>query len=324
MRRGAFQQRSGTSYSERESALRPAAGALVLHHARRRDGAQDHRQPRCNSRLPRGRADRSQRALRRDAVQRRLHGQGRAADHRRHPGRCAPGGHWRRGGDRLAGAARPGRPGLCEPLQAGLVGASRPAAERRPARAVRSARRLERGADRADRWFGRRARPAARGRPARPGRSLSRSAADAVPEPALHRDRSARRCDRGCVRGSADRAGLCARLASGRDQPRRLRRPELPRRPRRAAVHRQLRLCRKRRPRDIIRGCLAERRQGDCGAIRRPARGDRQHGRDRAALRSGGAAAAANPAAAQRRRGRAVAPRCPCRPCRTSGRPQRG
>ena len=165
--------------SDRDSALRPASHLLVLHHARRGDGAQDDRRARGEARLPGDRADRPQRALRRDAVQRRLHRQGRAADHRRDAGRRPAAGDRRRSRIDWLVAAGEGRAGLCQPLQAGVVGAPRSPGRGGAARPVRHARRPQRGADRADRRRRGRACAADRRRAARQGRGLSRSAAGA-------------------------------------------------------------------------------------------------------------------------------------------------
>ena len=72
-----------------------------------------------------------------------------------------------------------------------------------------------------------------------------------------------RRRGRGSGRRRADRPRLCARPAAGRDQSRGLRGPGLPCRARRHAVHRQLGLCRKRRPRHVLGRRLAQGRRGD-------------------------------------------------------------
>ena len=119
---------------------------------------------------------------------------------------------------------------------------------------------------------------------------------------------------------AADRPGLCARPAAGRDQPRPICRARFPRRARRHAVHRRFDLCRNRRPQDQLARSLAQARRRHGGAVRRPARGDRQHRRRRPALRRRRAQAPADPAAPQRRRGRDAAPRGPCRARRAARR----
>ena len=121
--------------------------------------------------------------------------------------------------------------------------------------------------------------------------------------PALRRARPARRCGRGRGRGRADRARLCPRPAAGRDQPVLLRRARLPRRARRHAVHRQFDLCRQRRSPARSPARPGSSRADDGGAVRRPARGDRQHAGRRAALRLRGAQAQADPAEPRRRPG---------------------
>ena len=179
----------------RDSAVRPASRLFLLHHARRGDGAQDDRRAGGEARLPGGRADRPQRALRGDAVQRRLHrprassrssarcwrwrGRPRSAARRRSTGWCC----WPR--------TRQGYANLCKLVSSAHL--DRPI-ERGAARPVRRARGRERRADRADRGRGGRARPAVRRRPARQGGGLSRPAAGAVPRPALRRAVAPRRC----------------------------------------------------------------------------------------------------------------------------------
>ncbi len=88
-------------------------------------------------------------------------------------------------------------------------------------------------------------------------------------------------------------------LPHRRDQPRRLSRSVVPRRPRCDAVHRRLRLCRKCRPSDLIGGRLAQGRRGNGRAVRRFARGARQHRGDRPEMRGGRAQAQADPSAAR-------------------------
>ena len=119
--------------SARDSALRPASRLLVLHHARRRDGAEDHCGARGKARLSRRRDHRPQRPLRRDAVQRGLHRQGRAADHRRDAGRGPTNRIGGEAGDRLARPPGQGRARLRQSLQARLSGTSRPPARTRTA-----------------------------------------------------------------------------------------------------------------------------------------------------------------------------------------------
>ena len=125
------------------------------------------------------------------------------------------------------------------------------------------------------------------GRPAGQGRSLSRPARSAVSRAALHRDLS-RRHDP--VEEAAEDALID--LAYARDlplvatNPAAYADPALPRRARRDAVHCQLGLCRKRRPRDLVAPTPGSRTAAAmAGVVRRFARSAREHRGHRAALR---------------------------------------
>ena len=119
---------------------------------------------------------------------------------------------------------------LCEPVQARLLGAPRPAARAGAACRVRQPRAPQRRSYRAHRRVGRCACAASLGWPARQGGSLSRPAAGAVSRPPLYRDRPPQRSGRGSRRRGADRPRLRARLADRRHQPGGLSRPGVPRR----------------------------------------------------------------------------------------------
>ncbi len=94
-----------------------------------------------------------------------------------------------------------------------------------------------------------------------------------------------------------DRAGLRAQSAARRDQSGGLFGSELPRRARRHAVHRAIRLHREQRSADLLAGGVAEGLGGDGRAVRRLARSARQHRRHRPALRGGRTEAQADPSA---------------------------
>ena len=196
--------------------------------------------------------------------------------------------------DRLAGAARPGRGRLRQPLPPGLGRAPRPPDPGGAACRVRRARGRDRGPDRADRGRGGGARPAVRRRPGRQGARPMPSGCRRCSPDRLYIELS-RRGDpvEEAAEARADRPRLCARPAAGRDQPGRYAEPELPRRARRDAVHRRIRPM-SRTPTVATSSPEAWLKPGagDGGAVRRPARGDRQHRRHRPALRGRRAASA--------------------------------
>ena len=172
--------------------------------------------------FPADRAHRPQRALRRDAVQRRLHRQGRAADHRRdaRPSRARRRSAARAAIDWLVLLAKDeqGYANLCKLVSSAHL--DRPL-EQEPHVAVRQARGPERRADRADRRRRRRACAAARatGSSARP-RPISTGCRQLFPDRLYIEICAAARRHRRGGRERADRSRLCARPAARRDQSR--------------------------------------------------------------------------------------------------------
>ena len=169
---------------------------------------------------------------------------------------------------------------------------------------ARRARGPHRRADRADRRRRGRARPAARRGAGRGGGELLDRLAGPVPRPALCRAQPPRRSGRAGGRGGADRARLCPRPAAGRDQSR-------PLMPRPISTPRTTR-CSASPSRARSTATTASRSSPEAwmkpaaemrALVRRPARGDRQHVGDRAALRVRRAEAQADPAEHRRRHG---------------------
>ena len=157
--------------------------------------------------------------------------------------------------------------------------------------------------------------PRARGAGRAPRRDLPRPALRRGPAPPGRR--RAAHARRGGDRARPRRPRLRPRPAAGRHQRRALPDPRPLRRPRRAALHRRRRL---RRPAGAAPPAdpraLLQVAGRDGRAVRRPARGGREHRRDRPPLRLPPEEAQADPAALRRRRGRGAAPPGPRRPRR--------
>ena len=189
-RAASFSPRRTSHSSVGDSALRPASRLLLLHHARRGDGAQDDRRARGEARLPGGRA-RPTATVSTARCRSATPASPRACS--RSSARCSAvarppeiGGE---AGDRLARAAGQGRARLRQSLQAGFRGAPRSPGRAGTACRVRRARGPERRPDRADGGRGGRAGAAARRRAAATkAEAYLDRLAGAVPRPALHRD----------------------------------------------------------------------------------------------------------------------------------------
>ena len=193
------------------------------------------------------------------------------------------------------------------------------------ARHARRARRPRRRPDLPDRRRRRPARRAASATATPPrARALAERLAALFPgrlyvEIQRHpRERRAAHPGRGGDRARPRRPRLRPRPAARRHQRRALPRPrDLLRRPRRADLHRRRRL---RRPAGAAppadARALLQVAGRDGRALRRPARGGREHRRDRPPLRLPPEEAQADPAALRRRRGRGAAPPGPRRPRR--------
>ena len=264
--------------------------------------------------FPGDRADRPQRALCGDAVQRRLRGQGRAADHRRDAravGVGAAGDRRRRRLDWLVLLAKDeaGYANLCKLVSSAHL--DRPLSSwSRMSRWPRSKAHsdgliaLTAGAE------GALARLIADG-PGDQGERLSRPAC--------------RRCSPTGSTSSSPAAATRSRkrpkhalidLAYARDLPLVATNPAAYPDPSFHAAHDAM-LCiahsayvESAERVDLVARGLAQGRRGDGRAVRRPARSDRQHRGHRPALRGRRAQARADPAAPVRRRGRDPAPRC--------------
>ena len=205
---------------------------------------------------------------------------------------------------RRAGPAREQRDGLPEPDEACLARLLRSGRGRGPAHPDRAAGNMGRGADRADR----RPRRAHRQGAARGSEGSGVRAAEGAGEdfrrPAVRRDPAPRPEARDRDRAGAARPRLCARAADRRHQRGLFRLARRLRGARRAAVHRRGQLRRRGRPPAAVARALLQDRRADGRAVRRPARGARQHDRDRQALRLPARGTQADPAALRQGRRR--------------------
>ena len=173
-----------------------------------------------------------------------------------------------------------------------------------PARHDRPAGRACRRPDLPDRRPRRADRPGDRGGAGRPRRRAPRPARRHLRRPPLRRTAAARACQREGGRAGAHRPRLRPRAAAGGDQRGLLRHPRGLRGPRRADRHRRGFGDRRRQPPAPFGRALFQVARRDGGAVRGPARGDREHAGNRHALRVVAARAQADPAALCRERRR--------------------
>ena len=181
---------------------------------------------------------------------------------------------------------------LPEPDEARLLRLLRPGRGRAAASRDRAPGGARRGPDRADRRTRRPDRSGAARGPEGGGARAPQDAGEDLRRPPLRRDPAPRPEARDRDRAGAARARLCARAADRRHQRGLLRLARRLRGARRAAVHRRGPLRRRGRPAPPVARALLQDRRADGGAVRRPAGGAGQHGRDRPALRLPAARAA--------------------------------
>ncbi len=225
---------------------------------------------------------------------RRSHAGQRHAARRRQPAALAAG---RRGG---SAGGRPAR--LPEPDEARLLCLLRSGRGRAAASGDRAAGGARRGPDRADRRTRRPDRSGAARGPEGCGARAPQDAGEDLRRPPVRRIAAPRPEARGGDRAGPARARLCARAPDRRHQRGLLRLARRLRGARRAAVHRRGPLRRRGRPAPAVARALLQDRRADGHAVRRPAGGARQHGRDRPALRLPPDGPQADPAALRRRR----------------------
>ena len=316
MTRSEFDRRPRRPRGARAGAVRAPQGALGLFAARRRAADPAARQARRRARVSRAGPDRHQQSLRRAGILRQARRGRHPAHHRRGAQssisrRASPIRSSARAATRKTGR-RPHRPpchergGLRQPDEAreprAPGGRRHGGARTPPAAALAGARGRPHRADRRSR---RPHRPGAARGPARcwPRRACNRLKSR-LRRPALRRDPAPRPALEHEVEPQLLQLAYAHELPDRRHQRGLLRHPRRLRGARCASVHRGRPLRRRGQPPPRDARARLQERRGDGGGVRRPARGARQHHRDRQALRLPPQGPQADPAALRRRRRR--------------------